>query len=87
MLPFFMVIVFVTNSFLVATGFFYYLILALQVFFYILAYWGYMDEQAQNKNRLTSMPYTFSLVSFAILLGWIKYFCGETYSTWAPERT
>lgn len=86
MLPFFMVIVFVTNCFLVATGFFYYLILALQVFFYILAYWGYMDKQAQNKNRLASMPYAFSMVSLAILLGWIKYFSGETYSTWTSER-
>ncbi|MBC2696065.1 MAG: glycosyltransferase family 2 protein [Desulfobacteraceae bacterium] len=86
MLPFFMVIVFVTNCFLVATDFFYSLILALQVLFYILAYWGYIDKQAQNKNRLTSMPYTFNMVSLAILLGWIKYFSGETYTTWTSER-
>jgi len=86
MLPFFMVIVFVTNCFLVATGFFYCLILALQVFFYVLAYWGYVDEKTENRSRLISMPYTFNMVSFAILLGWIKYFSGETYSTWTSER-
>jgi len=86
MLPFFMVIVFVTNCFLVATSFLYYLILTLQACFYVLAYWGYVDERTQNKSRLTSIPYTFSMVSFAILLGWLKYFSGERYSTWTSER-
>ena len=87
MLPFLIITAFITNCLIVATGFLYYFTIALQVCFCVLAYWGHIDEKTQNGNRLTSMPYTFSLVNLAIFLGWIKYFSGETYSTWSPERT
>ena len=86
MLPFFMIIVFVTNCLLVATAFFYYLILILQACFYVLAYWGYVDEKTQNRSKLTSMPYTFSMVSLAVLLGWLTYFKGKTHTTWTTSR-
>jgi cellulose synthase/poly-beta-1,6-N-acetylglucosamine synthase-like glycosyltransferase len=86
-LPFFIITIFITNCLIITTGFLYYLILALQTCFYILACWGYIDEKTQNRKMLTSMAYTFSLVNLAIFIGWIKYFSGETYSTWSPERT
>ena len=87
MLPFLIITAFITNCLIVATGFLYYLTLALQVCFCALGYWGHINEKTQNGNRLTSMQYMFSLVNLAIFLGWIKYFSGETYSTWSPERT
>lgn len=86
MLPFFMISIFIANCLIIATGFLYYLILVLQVFFYVLVSWGYVNEKTQNEIRLTSVAYTFSLVSLAILLGWIKYFKGETHVTWTTSR-
>jgi cellulose synthase/poly-beta-1,6-N-acetylglucosamine synthase-like glycosyltransferase len=87
LLPFLMINILLTNCLIVTEGFLYSLILVLQVLYYGLVCWGYLAEKTKRCNKLTSMAYTFSLVSLAVLLGWIKYFSGETYSSWNPERT
>jgi len=85
--PFLMIIIFLTNCIMAPQNVFYVFMLGLQVFWYVLVYLGYRGEKTKNANRLTSMAYTFTLISLAMLKGWLTYLAGETYSTWSPERT
>jgi cellulose synthase/poly-beta-1,6-N-acetylglucosamine synthase-like glycosyltransferase len=87
LVPFFMILTLVTNVLLVTTSLLYYVLLVFQVWYYVLVWWGHLDQKAGRANQLTGMAHAFSFVNCALLLGWIKYFQGETYSTWSPERT
>ena len=55
----------------------------------LIAYGGtWISQKAGGKvnNRLLSLLSSFIVVSVAYLVGWVKYFSGETFSTWEPER-
>jgi cellulose synthase/poly-beta-1,6-N-acetylglucosamine synthase-like glycosyltransferase len=85
-LPFFMILIFITNLFLVTANFFYVFIFLSQLICYALAYLGYRAEKNQRRYRIISMIYSFGFVSLAILMGWFKLLSGETYLTWSPQR-
>lgn len=56
------------------TGFFifYSVLLALQVLFYVLGYWGYYLSTKQIKNKLLFIPYYFLFMNINVLKG-IRY--------------
>lgn len=85
--PFLMIIIVLTNFIMALYNIFYAFMLGLQVFWYVLVYLGYRGEKTNNASRLTSLAYTFTLISLAMLKGWFTYLTGKTYSTWSPERT
>ena len=58
----------------------------LQAAFYMLAGIGYLESKKGNGHMLPGLAYTFVTVSVAYLAGWLKYFSGETYTTWSSER-
>lgn len=86
LLPVFMLGALVTNLLLVSESLSYTLILSLQVVYYLLFFYGYMERNKNERTRLPGFAYTFGSVSLAFLLGWYKYFSGETYTTWSSER-
>jgi cellulose synthase/poly-beta-1,6-N-acetylglucosamine synthase-like glycosyltransferase len=83
MAPFFMLAFLITSAALIREGWFYSAIFAAQLLFYSLAL---VERAMPNGARLFSLPYTFSSVHAAILMGWIKYLKGETFVTWAPTK-
>lgn len=83
MSPFFMLTLLVSSASLMRESGFYGAVFAAQAAFYSLAL---IERVMPSGARLFSMPYTFSSVNAAILMGWVKYLKGETFVTWAPTK-
>lgn len=86
LVPFFMLILFLTSLGLAFQGPFYLLLLTGQALFYLTAWLNHSYDGLKGATGLLSIPHTFSLVNMAILYGWIQYFKGETYVAWAPSQ-
>ncbi len=82
--PFFMVIMFVTNLFLMKEWF-YSLLLMLQIVFYGLAVFGLLWSEGIHVSRVFRFPSYFFLSNMATLFAWIKYFLGERQEIWKPS--
>lgn len=82
--PFFLLFMLFSSAVLIPQGLFYGLMFAGQVLFYSLAgaaflsHWGF--------SRFASIPKTFTASNFAIVIGWLKYFRGDTHTTWTTVR-
>lgn len=85
LVPLFMLIFFFTNVTLIANKYSYFLLFMGQLSFYLMARFKHSGYEFKALSRLVSVSYTFTLMNIAILLGWIKYFQGETYTTWSPS--
>ncbi len=86
MLPLFMVAAFSANLILVTSGMEYRLLFLMQSCYYILFGYGFATRKSKGQNRLAGIAYTFGMVALAFLFGWLKYFSGETYTTWGSDR-
>ena len=86
MLPFFMIGVFVANAVIISKGILYFITFAMQMFYYLFFLYGYSERKKKDGSRLAGIAYAFGTVNFAILVGWWKYFSGQTYTTWRSER-
>jgi cellulose synthase/poly-beta-1,6-N-acetylglucosamine synthase-like glycosyltransferase len=88
LVPFALPVALVFNGLIVAMGAgpFYIVTLSLQVVFYALWLAGWLKVPVPFLSRPASVVVTFCTVNLAILLGWIKYFRGETFTTWATGR-
>lgn len=64
----------------------YFFIFLLQVVFYFFALWGAWAEKKGGKTRLAYIPYYFSLLNYACLVGFIQYCQGVRKATWKTER-
>ncbi|MDH3455891.1 MAG: glycosyltransferase family 2 protein [Gemmatimonadota bacterium] len=84
--PFFLLAALVSNSLLIRSSVIYLSAFITQLAFYALAFWRHTRVDRSSAGRLVDMSYTFSLVSFAMLIGWIKFLSGESFSTWSPQR-
>lgn len=85
LVPFFLLSAFILNLFLLGQGTLYIAAFFSQLFLYglsALGHWGSLKDL----SRLVSMSHTFVVVNFAILMGWIKYMKGDTYTTWTTAR-
>lgn len=83
--PFFLIIILISNLLMVTQGIFFAFTLVFQLLFYGTALLNHVSKN-NSPNRLSSVISSFVVVSIAYLMGWIKYFAGETFSTWEPER-
>ena len=86
LMPFFMLALLLTNVIMIIHGTLYVLTLTGQLFLYFLAWMGYIGKYSKRLSRLVSASETFTIVNLAFLCGWIKYFKGETYTTWTSAR-
>lgn len=84
--PYFAIALFMTNAFLIRHATFYLIVFIGQLFFYTLAAIGYYDKRGRIMSRLISLAVTFTMVNIAILMGWVRYFKGDTYVTWTNTR-
>jgi len=86
LVPPFMVALFVTNLLLAERGGVFLLALIAQGIFYLVASASALVSRTGLLSRIAEAARTFVVVNAAIALAWIKYFQGETYTTWSPTK-
>lgn len=82
--PFFLILAFITNLALAFAqqGWFYELLFAGQVLFYLLALLGFVMEKRQIRVKVLFIPYYFCVMNYAVLAGIIRYFTKKQSSVW-----
>jgi cellulose synthase/poly-beta-1,6-N-acetylglucosamine synthase-like glycosyltransferase len=84
--PFFLLILLLTNIFLFSHGLFYSFTMFGQFLLYSLSFAESLSSSSGNPSRLLSAARTFTVVNCAILFGWFKFFKGDTYTQWSISR-
>jgi cellulose synthase/poly-beta-1,6-N-acetylglucosamine synthase-like glycosyltransferase len=87
LVPLFMIILGITNLFMITHGSVYVLVFAGQLVFYLLACLGHLRRDIKVLSNVISMSKTFSITNLAILFGWIKFLRGDTFTTWSTVRS
>jgi len=85
-LPFFLIIAFIANMALLGQGTHYVVFFLLQCGFYLSACAAHFSAKEEVNLKVMAYAYNFCVVCAAYLWGWIKYFSGEKYVTWAPGK-
>ncbi|MCK5091390.1 MAG: glycosyltransferase family 2 protein, partial [Gammaproteobacteria bacterium] len=83
LVPCFLLILLVTNIFILEQVF-YQVSLCAQVIFYLLALIAYMNEWLQDKIY-GKIPLYFTIVNLAIIIAWFKYLVGVRQEIWNPS--
>ena len=83
LVPYFLLGAFISNLFLLGSGFFF-VLLALQLAFYGMAALGVVAPQRVRSRW--SIPASFCVVNFAALLATIQCLSGRTSGQWKPAR-
>ncbi|MCP4632287.1 MAG: glycosyltransferase family 2 protein [candidate division Zixibacteria bacterium] len=83
---FFMAGLYLSNLYLLGELSWYMMTFILQVVFYVLALLGWLSGD-KLKSPLFHIPYYFTAVNWAAVLGLIKYISGEQKVTWDRGRT
>jgi cellulose synthase/poly-beta-1,6-N-acetylglucosamine synthase-like glycosyltransferase len=86
LVPLFMVALFVSNVLLVEYGGFFLTTLIAQGTFYVGAGAAAFVSNTGLLSRMAETARTFVVVNAAVALAWVKYFQGETYTTWSPTK-
>lgn len=84
--PFFVITLFVSNAFLINNGAFYIVTFIGQICFYALAALGYTGKCKKGIPVLISFSETFTITNLAMLMGWMRYVEGDTFTTWTKVR-
>lgn len=84
LVPIFLLIVFITNLLLVSQGTVFIVLLAAQLSFYLMAYISCRGLGGPFHFSIMSATCTFTTVNLAIFWGWVKFFQGESFTTWQP---
>lgn len=83
----FVMLALLASSLLLASGSpFYTSILIAQIFFYLLAFGGWIVESSGRHLALVAIPFYFVLANLASALAFYKFVRGETYTRWEPIR-
>jgi glycosyltransferase involved in cell wall biosynthesis len=85
LVPFCMVIGFISNALLVGQGDFYDWTFAIQLVFYVLVSVAFLAEKLQD-HALFRYPAFLLLVNASILVAWYKYITGEQYVVWDATK-
>lgn len=84
--PFFLILLFITNAFLAFYSLFFQLIFLLQCGFYTMALIAWFVERRGIKLGALAIPLYFILANFASVVGFYKFLRGERYARWEPIR-
>jgi len=76
-----MAILFASCSLLLVRGFCYQVFFIGQILFFIIVFFG-----SRAKGGLLRVPYLFTLLHYAALVGLFKYMTGNVYATWNPRN-
>jgi len=84
--PLFFVALLVSNLILAERGGFFLVALIAQGIFYVAAGAAAFVSNTGLLSRMADTARTLVVVNAAIALAWVKYFQGETYTTWSPTK-
>jgi cellulose synthase/poly-beta-1,6-N-acetylglucosamine synthase-like glycosyltransferase len=82
LVPFAVILVFVTNVFLISHSILYLYTFVLQCLFYAIALLGICTNL---RKSIFKIPSFFVLVNLSILRAWCRYFRGDRMVTWTPS--
>ncbi len=86
LVPPFLVAALASNLLLVERGGFFLAALVGQGVFYVAAGAATLLSRTGFLSHVAETARTFVLINAAIALAWVKYFQGETYTTWSPTK-
>lgn len=87
LMPFIMILTFVTNAMLVGEGTLYGLVFLGQIAFYAVAIAGALLRQTRQLPAVVYIPFYFCLVNIAAGRGILEAYRGKTYTTWSTARS
>jgi cellulose synthase/poly-beta-1,6-N-acetylglucosamine synthase-like glycosyltransferase len=86
LVPFFLIIIFLTSAGLAVQSFFYAIFLAGQMLFYLAALVGWLLERRGVTLGPLVLPAYFVLANLAAVLAFYQFLRGERYAHWEPNR-
>lgn len=85
LVPWFLILTFITNLFLWDVSIFYKLTLLAQMIFYALALMAWLSAQVR-KSAILKIPYFFMQVNIAIGHASLQYLLGKRVTYWTPSK-
>ncbi len=85
LVPWFMILLLIYSVMLGQDSWLYFLILCLQIMFYLLSIIGYLSAAAQKKT-IFKVPYFFITVNIAIAHASLAFIFGKRITVWAPSK-
>ncbi len=86
LMPVAMVLILISNGFLVSDNQFYSLIFGLQILFYGFGFFGYLLRNSLIKIKFFHLPFYFIFMQVCVVMGWIKYARGKQQVTWEKSK-
>lgn len=85
--PLALLVAFSSNVVLATTGHrFYVALLWMQVFFYVLAFVGFLLEKRKIKVKAFFVPYYFCFMNYAVFRGFFRYLAGNQSVIWEKSK-
>jgi hypothetical protein len=84
--PAMLLLVLISNWFLVSDSRFYQAAAAFQIVFYLTALGGFVLEKFRRRPGVFGLPYYFVFGNVAIVAAFVKFLRGETHVVWDPMR-
>ena len=85
LVPFFLLAVFISNSFLLNLSF-YKIIMLLQIMFYLSAALAFYKFRYFDNSIIGKIPLFFIMVNVAIAAAWFRYLRGDRQELWSPSQ-
>ncbi|MEO1051435.1 MAG: glycosyltransferase family 2 protein [Bacteroidota bacterium] len=84
--PLALLLALLTNAWLAIDNWFYMALLVLQILFYILGLIGYRLQKRDIKVKVLFVPFYFSMMNWAVYLGFRKYLLGNQSVVWEKAK-
>ena len=86
--PFLLILAFVLNLIIAMTPgeWFYQILMAGQILFYLLAFTGLILEKKQLRVKILFIPYYFCIMNYAVLAGIVRYMKKQQSSVWEKSK-
>jgi len=78
---------FISNSVLAASSTFYTITMAVQVLFYLVAMLGWWLKNSHTPRRFFYLPFYFTMVNAAAMVGLLKFLAGQRQSVWEKAES
>lgn len=85
LVPFFLILILVSNIFLVTHGVFYQSVMVLQLLFYLIALLSHRFEKIQAFAPFRVICF-FSIANLSILVAWYNFVLGKKFIIWEPSK-
>ncbi len=84
--PIFLLVIYVSNLFLIKVNYFYQIIFILQNIFYALSLIGWILNKLKANFKIFNIPYYFVLTNIAVMNGILKVLKGQNVSYWQSTK-